>query len=80
MQATVTLEEVLGLAKRLSSLDKVRLIEQITPDIERELASSQPTPRQSLRGLCSDLGPAPSTEDIDEARREMWANFPREDI
>jgi hypothetical protein len=39
-----------------------------------------PAPRRSLYGLCADLGPAPSAEDIDEVRREMWANFPREDI
>jgi hypothetical protein len=31
-------------------------------------------------GLCADLGPAPSAEEIDEARREMWAGFPRDDI
>jgi hypothetical protein len=30
--------------------------------------------------LCADLGPAPSAEDIDEIRHEMWAGFPREDI
>ncbi len=39
-----------------------------------------PTLRRSLLGLWADLGPAPSAEDIDEARREAWANFPRDDI
>ena len=38
------------------------------------------SPRRSLMGLCADLGIHISTEDIDEARREMWGNFPREDI
>ena len=37
-------------------------------------------PRRSLMGLCSDLGIHISEEDIDEARKEMWGNFPREDI
>jgi hypothetical protein len=38
------------------------------------------TPKRSLRGALADLGPAPSAEDIDEVRREMWANFPRDDM
>jgi hypothetical protein len=76
----VTLEEALDLVKQLSPLDKARLIERIVPDIERELATAQPAPRKSLWGLCADLGPAPSAEEIDQARREEWANFPREDI
>lgn len=36
--------------------------------------------RQSLMGLCADPGVTVTAEDIDEARREMWGNFPREDI
>jgi hypothetical protein len=31
--------------------------------------------RRRLRGLCADLGPGPSEEDISEARREMWGGF-----
>ena len=37
-------------------------------------------PKRSLRGALADLGPAPSAEDIDEVRREMWPNFPRDDV
>jgi hypothetical protein len=37
-------------------------------------------PRRSLRGLWADLGVRITEEDIAEARREMWGNFPREDI
>ena len=37
-------------------------------------------PRRSAMGLLADLGIHISKEDIDEARREMWGNFPREDI
>jgi hypothetical protein len=80
MERIVTLEEVLDLVKQLSALDKARLIERIVPDIERELMVTRPAPRKSLWGLCADLGPAPSAEEIDQARREEWANFPREDI
>ena len=80
MGKVVTLEEVLDLAKRLSLVDKVRLIERVAPQIERELGAAQPAARKSLWGLCADLGPAPSAEEIDQARREEWDNFPREDI
>ena len=37
-------------------------------------------PRRSLYGILAHLGPAPSAEEIDQARAEAWANFPREDI
>lgn len=37
-------------------------------------------PRRSLKGLWADLGVHITEEDIAEARREMWGNFPREDI
>lgn len=80
MQSTVTLNEVFSLAKKLSSRDKLRLIEHIAPEIERDLTPVTPEPRKSLWGLWADLGPAPSAEEIDEARREAWDNFPREDI
>ena len=78
MEKTVTLEEALDLVKRLSPLDKARLVERIVPDIERELKAARPTPRKSLRGLWRGLDI--TEEEIAEARREMWGNFPREDI
>ncbi|MBI3977116.1 MAG: DUF2281 domain-containing protein [Chloroflexi bacterium] len=33
-------------------------------------------PRRSLKGLWADLGVDITEEDIAEARREMWGNFP----
>jgi hypothetical protein len=73
-------EEVVALAKGLSPLEKVRLVEQVMATLEEDLKTDQPKPLRSLLGILSDYGPAPSSEDIDEARREMWGNFPREDI
>lgn len=35
-------------------------------------------PRHSLLGLWSDLNVHITEEDIAEARREMWGNFPRD--
>ncbi len=37
-------------------------------------------PLRSLMGLWADLDIGITDEDIDEARREMWGNFPRDDI
>ena len=37
-------------------------------------------PRRNWIGLTSDLSVDLTEEDIAEARREMWGNFPREDI
>ena len=34
----------------------------------------------SFYGILADLGPAPSSEDIEEARAGMLQNFPRDDI
>jgi hypothetical protein len=76
----VTLEEVLKQVKQLSLVDKVRLIERVAPEIERELMIDKPSPRKSLWGLCADLGVAPSADQINQARQEEWANFPREDL
>ena len=36
--------------------------------------------RRSLLGLGADLGIRITEDDITEARKEMWGNFPREDF
>ncbi len=75
-----TLEQVVSLARQLPPVEKIRLIERMVSEIERDMLGQRPSKRRSLLGLCADLGPAPSTEDIDGIRHEMWAGFPREDI
>ncbi len=75
-----TLEQVVSLARQLPPVEKIRLIERMAPEIERDMLGQRPPRRKSLLGLCADLGSAPSVEDIDEIRHEMWADFPREDI
>lgn len=37
-------------------------------------------PTRSLRGILAKYGPAPSAEEIDQNRAEMFANFPRSDF
>jgi hypothetical protein len=78
MKNTVTLEEILQLAKQLSPVDKVRLIEEMTPQIKRELAKQEAEPRKSLRGLWRGLDI--TDNDMTEMRQEIWHDFPREDI
>jgi hypothetical protein len=78
----LTFEQVLVLAQRLPPVDQVRLVARLAPQVERVLEQVAPTDAiQSwtpLQGLLSDLGPAPSAEDIDEVQREMWARFAQE--
>jgi len=80
-------EQVAALAKSLSRLEKIQLIEEVMATLKQELTgtdtdelSENPKPRRSAYGILADLGPAPSAEDIDEVRKEVWKNFPREDI
>lgn len=75
-----TFQQVVELALSLSPLERVRLVEKLVSVLEHDLSEQTKQPRKSLYGLCADLGPAPSAEEIDQARREMWGNFPREDI
>lgn len=74
------LDEVLELARRLSTVDKVRLVERVSPQIEAELSGRARAPRRSAWGICRDLGAAPSAGAIDGARREMLEGFPRSDV
>ena len=71
-------------AKRKKLDEIVRALEMAPPPASEvgdgSAAETANAPRPPLRGLLRDLGPAPSTEVIDEARHEMWGNFPREDV
>jgi hypothetical protein len=42
--------------------------------------SSGKEPTRSLRGILAKYGPAPSAEEIDQNRAEMFANVPRSDF
>ena len=76
---TITLESVLSQARQLSATDKVRLLEAVLPEIATAVEGSVTERLQSCHGLLSDLGPAPSSDDIDEVRKEMFSDFPRAD-
>ncbi|MFN0169178.1 MAG: hypothetical protein ACKV22_22370 [Bryobacteraceae bacterium] len=46
--------------------------------LRRESTSVQP--RRSGKGLWADLNITLTAEEIEENQREMWKNFPREDL
>jgi hypothetical protein len=69
----------LAQSKGLTADDLVRqAIDKILADAPKGAPSKEPT--RSLRGVLSKYGPAPSAEEIDENRAEMFANFPRADF
>lgn len=74
------LDQIIQAARALSPSEKARLVEEVMATLVKDLAEIEQHPKKSLYGLLADLGPAPSVEDIDEVRKEVWANFPREDI
>lgn len=78
MTTQITLNEVKDLAQRLSRTDKIRLIAWMTPQIKQATPDVEPIKRKSLRGLWRGLDLTEA--DIDQSRREMWRNFPRQDI
>jgi hypothetical protein len=74
----IELDEVVGMARGLSPLDKVRLVEEVMALLEADLASQNSGPARSFYGIWPDANI--SAEDIAQARHEMWGNFPRGDI
>lgn len=80
--AEVTYDQVLDSARHLPPSDQAQLISELAMGMKYSLASQEtsPSPHRSLHGRLAEFVPAPSAENIDEARREMWGNFPREDI
>jgi hypothetical protein len=70
----------LAQSKGLSSADDLvrEAVDKILADAPEALPRKTPT--RSLRGLLAKYGPAPSAEEIDENRAEMFASFPRSDF
>jgi hypothetical protein len=73
MPNITTAEEALAIVNQLSPAEKARLIGKLAEDLAQETKQQQP--KRDFYGALSHLGPAPSAEDIDEVRREMWAGF-----
>ena len=67
----------------------LEIVHELSPDKQRELfdyasrlqaKGAKKPPFRSIEGLWAHLGVSLSAEEIDENQREMWRNFPREDI
>jgi len=74
-----TVESLAALARQLPPSDRARLIEQVAASLTEESSAAQ-TPRRVSYGALADLNLDVSEQDIAEARRDMLANFPREEI
>jgi hypothetical protein len=74
-----TLQDILEQSRTLSPRQRVRLIERLAADLEGEVGLNDSEER-SLLGLWSDLDSAPSDAVVEQARHDMWATFPRDDI
>jgi hypothetical protein len=73
MAATETsFDDVVQQALKLSPRDKARLIERLASVLVYDVVPAN-RPRRSPRGILAEFGPAPSEEDIAEARRDMMA-------
>lgn len=75
----MTMDSVLEMLRKLPPQERLKVIARALPEIEKDLSDLH-RPRKSLLGIFSDLGPAPSAEEIDQVRKEVWKDFPREDI
>ncbi len=89
MSATTTTLQIsvdiaVNMLRQLSPRDRLKVISIVLPEAEQELpqqASEQNFQEpESLYGLWKHLGFDVTEEDIDEVRKEVWKNFPREDI
>ncbi|MGI8743075.1 MAG: hypothetical protein ACR2NN_11010 [Bryobacteraceae bacterium] len=74
MAVAHAIEEAVVAKLRELSADK----QQEVLDFASFLGTKPKRPLKSLYGLWKDFGISISEEDIAEARKEMWGNFPRE--
>jgi hypothetical protein len=75
-------EAKLVAAARARGVSLDALVREALGRIFSEAAAEVPgkEPTRSLRGLLAKYGTAPSAEEIDQNRAEMFANFPRSEF
>lgn len=74
----MNLEQVVIEKLRVLPPDKQQEALDFIEFLEHKTAVKQP--RRSMEGLWADLQVDLTEEDIADARRELWGNFPREDV
>lgn len=82
MNSSPTAEDVMATVLDLPLSEQMRLLKQLAEHLEQQVLRGTVTPSEplSLWGICADLGPAPSADEIDEARHQLWSDFPRVDV
>jgi hypothetical protein len=74
----MSLEQAILEAVRALPAEKQQEILSHATRLRDEVTDKKPF--RSVKGLWADLGVSLSAEEIEENQREMWKNFPREDI
>ncbi|SPF35476.1 conserved hypothetical protein [Candidatus Sulfopaludibacter sp. SbA4] len=68
-------EEILEKVRALPPAKKTEVLQYVSG-----LEAGEHRPFRSPKGILADLDFTLTEEDLAEVRREMWANFPRDDI
>ena len=74
----MSLEQAILEAVRTLPAEKQQ--EVLNHAVRLRLEAGSKVPFKSVKGLWADLGISLSAEEIEANQREMWRNFPREDI
>ncbi|MGO4883742.1 MAG: hypothetical protein ACLP59_23420 [Bryobacteraceae bacterium] len=74
----MSLEQAILEAVRALPVDKQQ--EVLSHAARLRVQTDKKRPFKSVKGLWAGLGISLSAEDIERNQREMWRNFPREDI
>jgi len=77
-KSPITVQSVLADLLTLPLRERLEVIARAAELTEDDISNEPKEPTKSLYGLWK--GVSISAEEIDEARREMWGNFPRDDI
>ena len=80
INTTITIDTAVDILRKLSLRDRIKVITIVLSETEHDLPVSKSIKRKSLYGLWKDLDVHLTAKNIDRARKEMWGNFPREDI
>lgn len=78
MRFIVSLEQAILEVVRMLPAEKQQ--EVLNHAARLRLEAGSKIPFKSVKGLWAGLGISLSAEEIEENRRDMWRNFPREDI
>ena len=78
LRFAVSLEQSILEAVRTLTAEKQQEVLSHTTRLRDEATKKKPF--RSVKGLWADLGISLSADDIQENQREMWKDFPRQDI